>query len=491
MNRLLACLLMLVLLSCQADAALTIVGHSPTVAAYDVELDSGFAYVATQFGLCIVDLATLALQTCISTPAAYGVALDSGYAYEASDDGLFKIYLASSMVVDFCISPSSARGVTTGGGFAYVATDLGLQRINLTTFASAGFIGTSPAKAVALDGGYAYVATDAGLLKINLASLAIAGSVGTPPAKDVTIGGGYAYVATDGGVYKIDLAAFSLSTSFPMFPNAKAIALDGSYAYVATDVGIHKFCLSPFGIVGLYPITQARGVTVNGGFIYVAANDGLFKLADINCIEGYKLDTLGMGLSGWTIFIDRDGDRILDLGEPSVITDSSGHWKICGLDSFAPANVSEVAQPGWEPYLPSEGWQIISVLPNNGSININFTNQMLLCISGYKKDNCTGEGLKGWNITLTNGSYTSSKWTDQDGRYQFCGLTPGLYTVREKVKKGWTAVTPSVLKLELNCTNLTGQNFSNVHSLCISGFKLDNCTGEGLESWNVTISNVS
>ena len=119
---------------------------------------------------------------------------------------------------------------------------------------------------------------------------------------------------------------------------------------------------------------------MDGGFIYVAANDGLFKLVDINCMEGYKLDALGMGLSGWTIFIDGDGDMILDPGEPSAITDSNGHWKICGLDPFTLANISEISQSGWNPSLPPQGWQTVMIQPNNGTIGVNFTNQNVSCI---------------------------------------------------------------------------------------------------------------
>ena len=478
MNRLLACLLMLVLLSCQADATLTIVDHSPAVAAYDVELDSGFAYVATQFDLCKVDLATFTLN-CIGIPPAKAVALDGSFAYVATDAGLFQIDLASFAIVNFINTPSPAKDVALDGGFAYVATDGGVCMIDLASFAIVNFIGTPPAKAVALDGGFAYVATDAGLYRISLATFTFAGDIVTPPAKAVALDGGFAYVATDGGVHMIDLAGLAI-VNFIGTPPAKAVALDGSFAYVATDVGVLKFSLSSFGIVGFCPITQARGVAVNGGFIYVAANDGLFKLADINCIEGYKRDTLGMGLSGWMIFIDRDGDRILDPGEPSVITDSSGHWKICGLDSFALANVTEVAQPGWKPSLPPEGWQIISVLPDNGSININFTNQNVSCIDGYKLDTF-GNVLEGWTIFVDKDddgildAGEPNNITDSSGYWQICGLNASsTVNVTEVSQPGWEPSLPPEgwQTVTVQPNNETGYiNFTNQIVSCTGAAK--------------------
>ena len=33
--------------------------------------------------------------------------------------------------------------------------------------------------------------------------------------------------------------------------------------------------------------------------------------------------------------------------------------------------------------------------------------------------------IPGWNVTLTNGSYTVSQTTNATGKYQFCGLMPG------------------------------------------------------------------
>ncbi len=116
----------------------------------------------------------------------------------------------------------------------------------------------------------------------------------------------------------------------------------------------------------------------------------------------------------------------------------------------------------------------------------NFRNDF--CISGYKKDNCDS-ALPGWNITLTNGSYTKSVLTDGTGKYEFCGLAPGVYTLTEEPQTGWVSVSaPGTVTLV--CDNATYQNFTNQKLLCISGYKLDE-NSIPLADWNITLTNGS
>jgi hypothetical protein len=60
------------------------------------------------------------------------------------------------------------------------------------------------------------------------------------------------------------------------------------------------------------------------------------------------------GLSGWKVWIDLDGDGVLDSNERSVTTDSTGAWKFTGL---APATykVRVVKQSSWNQTLPAGG----------------------------------------------------------------------------------------------------------------------------------------
>ena len=75
--------------------------------------------------------------------------------------------------------------------------------------------------------------------------------------------------------------------------------------------------------------------------------------------------------------------------------------------------------------------------------NQNFTNQKLLCISGFKKDACTGEGIEGWLITINNSTgYSDTIETNSTGYYEFCDLLPGDYTLTELSPDGYISTTP-------------------------------------------------
>ena len=115
----------------------------------------------------------------------------------------------------------------------------------------------------------------------------------------------------------------------------------------------------------------------------------------------------------------------------------------------------------------------------------------MYCISGYKLDDCTGAPLQGWNITLRNSTHNVSQLTNPDGKYQFCNLKPGDYTLTEEARPGYLAVKVVSNPVELNCSNVTNQNFSNQKLLCISGHKYNNCTRSPLPGWLIEVFNSS
>ena len=117
---------------------------------------------------------------------------------------------------------------------------------------------------------------------------------------------------------------------------------------------------------------------------------------------------------------------------------ANGQWKICNLTNGT-YTVCEVLKNGWtQTSLPV--CHTVALAGINIT-NINFTNQRLMCISGYKLDNCNG-ALPDWNVTISNSTgYTSTKTTGLDGRFEFCGLASGVYTLTETLKPGWIKVS--------------------------------------------------
>jgi len=179
-----------------------------------------------------------------------------------------------------------------------------------------------------------------------------------------------------------------------------------------------------------------------------------FENTRLLCINGtkYKDQEYGEGLEGFIIRV-MDGD--FEVG--SNTTDSNGYYEICGLLPSVTYTVCEDPKPGYTNISPS----CVDVTLECENATVNFVNRLteLLCISGYKRTS-GGVVLSGWNITLTNGSYTTSMDTGLDGKYEFCGLLPGTYTLTEQMKANWQQIS-SPAPVILTDTNVTNQNFTN------------------------------
>jgi len=194
-------------------------------------------------------------------------------------------------------------------------------------------------------------------------------------------------------------------------------------------------------------------------------------------LSGHKfLDRTNQGLPGWTIEVRNSSGLV-----KATQTDEIGFWLVCNLTPGS-YTVCEVLQPGWKNVTPL-CMQVTLDIDN--SENNDFVNTPTMCINGSKINNCTGLGLEGWTIRLTDesGAVTSTT-TDANGDYWFCGLMPGSYTVCEQLLSGWKNVTPQCIHVTLSDSlNSEGNDFENILPLCISGHEFNHCTGEGLDGW--------
>lgn len=208
-------------------------------------------------------------------------------------------------------------------------------------------------------------------------------------------------------------------------------------------------------------------------------------------ISGYKLDEEGNPLSGWEIRLF----NATSLVETDT-TGADGKYLFPDLD-FGNYTVNETLKPGWMQTGPPGGFYQVEINYNSRVFtDLNFTNEQIGNISGYKLNNATGLGLPGWLMTLSNESVINihNMSTDGSGFYIFTGLPFDTYSVAEELKPGWVNITPtSVGDLVIDEDNLDIENvnFTNEQNGTISGYKLDNTTGLGIPAWLMTLSNES
>ncbi len=80
-------------------------------------------------------------------------------------------------------------------------------------------------------------------------------------------------------------------------------------------------------------------------------------------------------------------------------------------------------------------------------------------ISGFKINASSGNGIPGWNITITNTTMQKSMLTSADGSYKFTDLVNGTYNVSEEMRPAEFTPVGATFHLE----TIAGQDIMNVN----------------------------
>ncbi len=163
---------------------------------------------------------------------------------------------------------------------------------------------------------------------------------------------------SDGGTYSVKLNNGSPQT----IGNGGTVTFNG---VVAGNHTIYETSL-PTGSV-LVSITPDSDTTTEGAQVTLAANQTLHvyvtnrknipsiygsKFKDVNANGIYNSD-VDLPLSGWTIFIDSNGNGQLDTGELSTTTNAQGEYSFLGVPSGLNI-VCEQSQTGWAQSFPTD-----------------------------------------------------------------------------------------------------------------------------------------
>jgi protocatechuate 3,4-dioxygenase beta subunit len=136
---------------------------------------------------------------------------------------------------------------------------------------------------------------------------------------------------------------------------------DGSYKFNNLPAGTYRLreVMQP----GWYQSKAPAAITLAGGQSVTDALFGNFKKGSLSGYKFYDKNADGVwdkngldncsgnsddevGLANWKIFLDLDGDGVLDGNEPYTVTDCNGYYSFSNLTPGT-YQVREVMQPGW------------------------------------------------------------------------------------------------------------------------------------------------
>ncbi len=180
------------------------------------------------------------------------------------------------------------------------------------------------------------------------------------------------------------------------------------------------------------------------------------KFQDLN--ENGVHDTGEPGLSGWTIFLDLDGDGMLDPGETSTTTAVDGYYQFTDLPTPVDYTVREVLPSGWLQTAPASTSHVVSLGSDEHAAGKDFGNSLIpgeIHGVAYRDDDRDGvrdvdePALENWTIYLDdnqNGIFNPGEptaTTDANGSYSFTDLEPLItYHVGEIQQLGFLQTGP-------------------------------------------------
>ncbi|HXK37171.1 MAG TPA: SdrD B-like domain-containing protein, partial [Candidatus Paceibacterota bacterium] len=244
----------------------------------------------------------------------------------------------------------------------------------------------------------------------------------------------------------------------------------------------------PAGEGPLVNTVQADGWDIIWGYAY---DEDSWTVTKYSKVSGYKRADLNhdgiltgseLGLENWIVELY----GVLDGGGLDIrttLTDSLGYYEFTMLKPGV-YTVSEVMQTGWNAYTADS---YMFAVGSGMAFERSFGNLPEGTICGYKwyDYNLNGVwddgevGIPGWTIYLEGTDVGGLPWslvttTDQDGRYCFVDLVPGVYYINEEMVLGWYPTTSPMITVDRSALEpfaVDNVNFGNAKFGNITGFK--------------------
>ena len=225
--------------------------------------------------------------------------------------------------------------------------------------------------------------------------------------------------------------------------------------------------------------------------------------------DGFSFGNYQLGSIAGVKWDDANADGVLDGDEEGISdwqitlsgTESDDTYTAGGSYSFTNLEpgtytVNEVQQGGWVQTYPSTGSHTVVITSGQNTLNVNFGNVEDSAISGSKWNDENGNGILDDGEESPDATFTFELYRvegesapvfvtsiSDDSYYNFTGLLPGTYQVREADAEGWMQTSPAnggwhTVTVGVN-ENAEGYNFGNIEVIELYGYKFNDLDRDG------------
>jgi protocatechuate 3,4-dioxygenase beta subunit len=259
---------------------------------------------------------------------------------------------------------------------------------------------------------------------------------------------------------------------------------DGSGNFSFTGLTPNSYLLRqvvPSGFKQTSPLATPTLITVGSGDVISNENfvDTGSTVAQTGSIAGtvYKVvNGVTSADSGVTVFLDTNNDGVLDSGDVSTTTSSTGTYSFTGL-AAGTYHLREVVASGYSQTSPGSSPTNINLLSGQSVAGENFTDTASVVnttgsISGTVYKVVSGvtsvdPGVTVYLDTNNDGVLDTgdiSTVTGSNGTYSFTGLASTTFHLRQVVPTGYSQTSPSSSPTSIPLAtgqSVTGQNFTD------------------------------